>query len=388
MGWLSLNKIGSLQRLKITRLNREEILEFFGQQPKRNWIVALPELGKAESVVEEFTPTLGYCVLSQATLTLNPRFSAVIRGSELLLPPGIDLSTPKLVVSKPPLAGIHSQIADTVLVECSQPSPAIPKAIFVGSASPHNWFHWVVDTLPAVYSSSLLPRSLDEFPLLIPASILEKPDWVEILQMVSGNRKFLPLSDREYTRVEKLIWVLGPTTTEPAPLTGRGGKFMVEIEMIQEFADTLETELHARQARSDEPRPATRRLFLARSQTGLRNYNQEEILEVAREYGFEPFYFESLPLADAVEVMSRAEFIIGPHGAAWANTLFAKHAKGALIWTWDEAKYENWFHNVLAAREIPVDTIYTGSGSNSAHYRLSVPDFRDALKRMLAKHRP
>ena len=387
MCWLSITRIGFFQLVAIRRLKPGEIIEFRKRKKARKWIATLPRFGKVVSVEPQLTPSVGFCVVPDSKVILNPRFSAVVQGSQLLLPPGFDVSVPKLVVSRPPVANVYSQIDNTVLIRCNSTSSTIPRAVFVGTASPHNWFHWVIDTLPAIYATRFLPHPLDQLPILIPISVLEKPDWVEILSMISGSRERVPLSGRHYTRVSELVWVLGATTSEPAPSTGQDGKFMMEINMMREFADVLETEVCTGLATSLATKFAAKRLFLARSSSALRRYNQHEIIEVAGEYGFQPFYFESLPLAEAVRAVNEAEFIIGPHGAAWANALFAKSARGALVWTWEGAEGENWFHNVLAVREIPVDTIYTGPGSNSSDYTLSVQVFRDALQKMLARQR-
>jgi capsular polysaccharide biosynthesis protein len=46
--------------------------------------------------------------------------------------------------------------------------------------------------------------------------------------------------------------------------------------------------------------------------------------------------------------MLDATHVIGPHGAGWANALFCREGTEGLLWTWPEAKDDNWFTNIAS----------------------------------------
>jgi len=74
-----------------------------------------------------------------------------------------------------------------------------------------------------------------------------------------------------------------------------------------------------------------RRIVLAR-EGGRRSYNQEEVLAVAAEFGFEPVFPEKLTLAEQVRTFREASHVLGPSGAGFAGMLFAQPGTSALCW--------------------------------------------------------
>jgi capsular polysaccharide biosynthesis protein len=50
--------------------------------------------------------------------------------------------------------------------------------------------------------------------------------------------------------------------------------------------------------------------------------NEREVLRALRPLGFERLRLEGMPLAKQIAVFSRAECVIGPHGAGLTNLLF------------------------------------------------------------------
>ncbi|WP_255169130.1 glycosyltransferase family 61 protein [Natrononativus amylolyticus] len=68
-----------------------------------------------------------------------------------------------------------------------------------------------------------------------------------------------------------------------------------------------------------------RRIYVSRRETerGRRIANHEEVESVLADYGFEPVVFESLSVADQIRLASSAEVLLSPHGAGFANMLFA-----------------------------------------------------------------
>jgi hypothetical protein len=74
-----------------------------------------------------------------------------------------------------------------------------------------------------------------------------------------------------------------------------------------------------------------RRIFLKRPGE-RRNYNQDELIEIARRYGFEPVTPELLSLQDQATTFAEASAVIGPSGAAWVGMIFREQPLLGLSW--------------------------------------------------------
>src|SRR6185437_6497329 len=52
--------------------------------------------------------------------------------------------------------------------------------------------------------------------------------------------------------------------------------------------------------------------------------NESQLTDLLKEFGFETLVMSKLSLADQINVFRTAEFIVGPHGAGFANLAFSK----------------------------------------------------------------
>ena len=65
------------------------------------------------------------------------------------------------------------------------------------------------------------------------------------------------------------------------------------------------------------------RIFISRR--GARSIvNEREVLRALRPLGFERLRLEGMPLAEQIAVFSRAEYVVGPHGAGLTNLAFCR----------------------------------------------------------------
>ncbi len=74
-----------------------------------------------------------------------------------------------------------------------------------------------------------------------------------------------------------------------------------------------------------------RRIFLVRPGV-RRNYNQDELLAIAVQYGFERFSPEDFTLAEQAKIFSESSAVIGPSGAAWVGMIFRQPPLHGLTW--------------------------------------------------------
>jgi len=68
-----------------------------------------------------------------------------------------------------------------------------------------------------------------------------------------------------------------------------------------------------------------RRVFISRGSRGVRAIaNEREVLRALRPLGFERHRLEGMPLAEQIAVFSRADCVVGPHGAGLTNLTFCR----------------------------------------------------------------
>ena len=315
-------------------------------------------------------PALGLYDFDNAEVTLNPRVSSVFYKGKMLLPkaaaPG-----PWKIAYRPVSGGIVYEKDGTVVVRSRAPSKICGRAIYVGSWSPHNWYHWLVDTLPSVYLAQFLPAEFDDFPVLVPETVLENERWMEPLKLVLGGREVQPLPATRYLSVERLVWITSPTS--PGPLRqvqDTEPNFSMHGSALARFTRHILDELGF-----DSPAPERgNRVFLVRGPGAKRPYNENELVEIAAEFGFRPISLAEMSFRESVEALATAEAVIGPHGAGWANAMFAAPCTRALMWTWDSARYDNWFANIGALANLDLSIRFT-PGAEGSPYAVPPADF-------------
>lgn len=327
----------------------------------------------------ELYPPLGYRHISRALVTSNRRCSSVIQRNLFLLPESVQPGPWDILVGKPTVGGILRQREDTLLVKVRESKFRIPRAIFVGTWSPHNWYHWLIDTLPSVFLASKLPTEYDTYPLLLPETALLKQNWLEPLELVYGNRAIINLNDSFYSEVEDLVWIDSPSCPGPLSLKPLGRpNFRIHPQPFEDFRSHILAKL----SMSSEPLKSTKRVFIARNQEGNRPYNQEELIEVAENYGFVPVYLEKLSFRESVQLMREAEYLIGPHGAGWASAIFCESTTKAFMWTWEESKFDNWFVNIARLRQFEM-IVSMEARTNGNQMHMPVSTFKLQLNKLL-----
>lgn len=372
---LRLKKLFGLRLLRLTEGSVEFTFDPDSTVPLETWLKTDANDGGFSNRSPGLTKLLGYSVFKGALVAANPRYSAIIAEPDLILAPGPPSIKTRLITSKPSVSGLLRSEDESVLVKL-RTHGNLSGAIYAGSLSPHNWYHWVIDFLPTLFLARRLPQGLKGLPVLVPSAGLEKLHWREMLDIVLDGREFIPLPRDQYLRVESLVWVHGPTVRAPSHAFSSPGELAIEKNTFNEYRAFVLNKLGIQ----FDPTRQRNRVFLDRSIDSLRPYNRDEILNIAAEYGFVPLDSRSSTIRETIETILHAEFLVGPHGAGWANALFAEQARAALIWTWKEAMSENWFHNVLGSRDVSTRTITTGPGSNSTGYKLEGSMFRRALE--------
>ena len=163
------------------------------------------------------------------------------------------------------------------------------------------YFHWLTDALTRLY---VVRDRLDHLTLLLPSEF-EKHNVVKTSLRVFGVKDVDFIRPGEVVECRSLLM---PTHTAPS------GHFRDEV--LQGVRATFLSSL-ADSAKGGE------RIYISRRLAGRRRVaNEDELVPVLRNFGFEIVCAEDLSFVDQVRLFSRARFLVSNHGAGLTNMLF------------------------------------------------------------------
>lgn len=319
-------------------------------------------------------------------LSPNRRGGYIQTRRELIVPDSGLPGTPRISFPGYQVAGILDQKEGKVLVRASRSIPFVERGIFAGSMAPDNWFHWLIDNLTNVYQARYLPDKYRSFPLLIPAEVKSRTNWLRVLEIVALDREILFIDSKAWHRVGELARIEGVTRPNPRPLERiEHSRIGVMSAPLHDFRDFV---LNTTGLFDLGIRPGLR-IFIGRRASRYRAYNQDEIFSIAEISGFTLVYMEDLDFEESVRLFRQAEVIVGPHDAGWANLIFANVETKALLWTWLGGEEDNWYENLALFSGVKYRQIVLHVGGNRGEdrrlldYDLSPAIFRRELAEIL-----
>jgi capsular polysaccharide biosynthesis protein len=174
-----------------------------------------------------------------------------------------------------------------------------PHTVAVLTTGPnHNYYHWLIEALPRL---DLYERS-----------------------GIAIDRFYAPIRHRFQRETLSLLGIsrdrIVPATCHAHLAPSRLVASSLHGGISQVKTDFLFRRLTAHVAPWAGP---ALRIFIARR--GPRSIvNEREVLRALRPLGFERLRLEGMPLAEQIAVFSRAECVIGPHGAGLTNLAFCR----------------------------------------------------------------
>lgn len=377
-----------LRRLPIIRANFVDSSELISIYPEGLEVrQGLATLGRFNT--NSKYPALKMRVFENTMVCENPRVSSAISNSKFLIPSVADIGPWKIDVGYPNIGGMKYIRNENLLVRVREDSRSIDSGIFAGTWSPHNWFHWIIDTLPSIYLTRHLPNALDDVPILLPQRLEKRSNWIEPLDLVRNGRPVeYCLGPHRYTSVAKLYWLDSPTSPGPIKVgASENASLRVHKEALLSYRDFILQHLTRSKSEFGD------RIFLARQIGTMRPYNQDELIDVAATFGFRPVFLDQMGFAESVNAVRGARYIIGPHGAGWANLLFNDESPATLMWTWKDGPNRNWFTNIAEVVGASMVLEFTDSYhdkregsrySSSDRYHFPKHRFEKALRRLIA----
>ena len=163
------------------------------------------------------------------------------------------------------------------------------------------FYHWFCDVLPKLSALRRLDVPLDEFEEIVPES--RDGPYVAPTLAAYGMRARV-IGKGEYADVEQLCFIrrLGPTGN-------------CRPELIADVAGTIRRLVHA-------PRPGAR-LYISRAKAIKRRFvNEDAILPVLRDFGFQIACLEDLTFEEQLRLTCGCSVIAGLHGAGLTHILW------------------------------------------------------------------
>ena len=185
----------------------------------------------------------------------------------------------------------------------------IERAILFGDSA--NYYHWLIDELPNAAGLEALDPDL---PILCGYHLADYHH--DALARIGVNPDRLLRVEPMARRRAGQLFVLHP------PQTG-----LSTAQLISGLSPSI-TPDRANWLRQKFPPSATvarrRRWYISRSRALVRRIvNEDELISRLNRRGFDVLHLEGLKLQDQIDLFQTAEIVTGPHGAGFANMVFA-----------------------------------------------------------------
>lgn len=329
----------------------------------------------------EFPPVLARIVDGAMVTAYSP---AVLRDGVLYLPPHVFDDRARVMTSSAGLFQMGKRFAvGKIEADCN-----IESGILIGGAGAGNWYHFVIECLPKVFLSRSLPAEFGDLPLLVPDECRCIPSFATALELVSDGRPIRYMSQGEIALVRRLV-VLDEISIGPFNLASGEWPRIDDYSQHDAVMRAFIADFRSKSLGSYAPQKEERRIFLVRPGE-RRDYNQQELVEIASRYGFEAIAPEMLGLEEQAKIFADASVVVGPSGAAWVGMLFRKQPLLGLSWL--PRSYGQFCaysglggllgHHIQFIEAVMKRPLKSTEAAYTAEYRVCPYEFENILKKM------
>lgn len=179
-----------------------------------------------------------------------------------------------------------------------------------------NYYHLTLETI-AKLAFINDNEGFDDYIILADEAVTRYQQFQDLLGMMKKNRKIKYVKAGESIRVKKMVYV-SPVSWMPIRLLDRTGLKDSDSVIVEGVIREL------RKAASDSIKEKTdRKIFISRKNTiNIRMDNEDEIISLFKEKGFEIVQTETMTLKEQIECFSSAGCIVGASGAAFTNIIY------------------------------------------------------------------
>jgi capsular polysaccharide biosynthesis protein len=190
--------------------------------------------------------------------------------------------------------------------------------IFLGGNFSWNYYHFLYEIL--VKFERISTMELDQsIPIFVDKICLEVPQYLELLSMLNTeNRKLIPIEKCVRYKVKQLYYISCPNIIPP-DLLNPSDLNPDDVLFDLNILDFLRLKMLPHSSNTSFPK----RFYISRKNaSNRRQFNENEVFNVLKRYGFQSVLPENYSIADQISLFNNAEFIAGGAGAALTNLLF------------------------------------------------------------------
>lgn len=182
--------------------------------------------------------------------------------------------------------------------------------IFRSIFSENNYYHTVIDHISRIYLiDQSIYKEIDEIKLLVPNK-LTKIEKYFFERISPKNISVKIINSNNIYCLENLIF--------PSFLSRQNSGYLPSTYLKYFWSKIL----------PKRSRNKINRIYISRKLTtsgGMRCVlNESELIDQLKNYGFQKYSLENMPIEDQIELFYDAEIVIAPHGAGLTNLIFSE----------------------------------------------------------------
>ncbi|TAG96965.1 MAG: glycosyltransferase family 61 protein [Oscillatoriales cyanobacterium] len=192
----------------------------------------------------------------------------------------------------------------------AKPIPDLSVHIF--SLSAENFWHFLYDSLPRIYST-IIARPTQKLTVLVPNSL--STTHRELLECVlPANFNLIYIQTGTWVRVERLVMPSFVSRMENGFLPSPYYEYLRNCVFNKLDLSPIEK--------------PTERIYISRANAKHRRVlNEDQVIKYLAKFGFKTVFLEDMSFREQVDLFIRAEIIVAPHGAGLGTTIFSGKIK-------------------------------------------------------------
>lgn len=207
--------------------------------------------------------------------------------------------------------------------------------LFLGGNGSFNYYHWLIEIAPKILLLNQKLISDNKIQTIAVNSLsLEIPQFKEILDIFTKRLNF----KIKYYQSDQILFFKNLYHINNSNNILFNSKKQLSSPNHCNLSRQLLDEIREKMLNEKtEILNSPRKIFLLRDHKKLskhnkRNYNEKEIYNFFKNQGFVGIFVEDYSFREQVYLFNNADFIVGPTGAFWANTIFCKKNTLAISW--------------------------------------------------------
>lgn len=259
----------------------------------------------------------------------------------------------------------------------------LAKAIKIGGMFGFNYFHYMFQLLPRMLETVDIDASA---PILLDKKVMDVKNMQQLAEWCNREKREAIYMDYDCAyEVDELYVITSPNITIPNLKKGYSlyePKSQFSPNVIDKMSKLL---LKYKDTQIKTPK----RIYISRRKaTKLRGYNEEELVEIAKKFGFNEVFPETMSVAEQIALFNNAEAIVAPEGAALSNLLYIKPScKVVIMYCMPGLTSE--FGGIALLKDAEIFELYDipncklGNSSYQRNYRIEPNKLKDVLEKII-----